>query len=74
MEKENGGWTFTSDSCGYKIFCNGRFKYGGMTLGMATYTSDGKVKHWTVRRADVKMFHDIAKSECDRRNALHQNE
>ena len=69
MSKHTSGkWTFTSDSCGYTLLHNGLPRGGAMTLGTATHTRYGKVKHWKHRRADAIMFQEQAQRECDRRN------
>lgn len=64
-----GPWTFTSDSCGYMLYRNGIPQGGARSLGTASHTSDGRVRHWKHRRADVKMHAETAQRECDRRNA-----
>lgn len=63
-------WTFTSDSCGYILYLDGKPQGGAGTLGTATHTEDGRRRAWQHVRADLKMFHDEAQSICNRRNAL----
>ena len=62
-------WTYTSDSCGYMLFYKGKPVRGARTLGTATHTSDGRIRHWRHRRADVKMHADQARRQCDDLNA-----
>lgn len=62
-------WTFTSDSCGYMLYLDGKPQGGARTNGTATHTADGRVRHWKHRRADIKMHRDTAKRICDERNA-----
>ncbi len=62
-------WTYTYDSCGYMLYFNGKPQGGARTRGTATHTSDGRVRHWRHRRADLVMYKETAKRECDRRNA-----
>lgn len=53
-------WTYTADSCGYMLFKDGVSQGGASTLGTATHTSDGRIRHWN------QLY---AKSVCDQRNA-----
>lgn len=62
------GWTYTSDSCGYTLFKDGVMQGGGRTLGTATHTADGRIRHWRHRRADSKMFRETAQRLCDMYN------
>lgn len=62
------GWTFTSDSCGYMLYHDGKPMGGAGTLGTASHTRDGRVRHGKHRRADAKMYRETAQRECDRRN------
>ena len=63
-------WTFTSDSCGYMLYLDGKPQGGARTLGTATHTSDGRRRAWQHIRADIKMFHDEAQNICAQRNTL----
>ncbi len=63
-------WTFTSDSCGYMLYFDGKPQGGARTLGTATHTSDGRLRHWRHRRADAKANAETARRECEQRNAL----
>lgn len=60
-------WTFTSDSCGYMLYCDGKPQGGARTMGTATHTSDGQRRSWQARRADVKLYAETAARECARR-------
>ena len=51
-------YTYSSNSCGYTVFKDGAAVGGATTLGTATHTCDGHVRHWRHRRADFKMFRD----------------
>jgi hypothetical protein len=62
-------WTYESDSCGYMLYFDGKPQGGARTLGTATHTSDGRVRHWKHRLADLKMHAETASRECERRNA-----
>ena len=64
-----GKWTYTYDSCGYMLFCDGKPQGGARTLGTATHTSDGRRRAWQHRRADLKANGETAKRECEKRNA-----
>jgi hypothetical protein len=57
-------WTFTSDSCGYMLYRNGAPQGGARTLGTATHTSDGRIRTWQVRKADIKMHAETAARLC----------
>lgn len=63
-------WTFTSNSCGYMLYLDGKPQGGVRTLGTATNTSDGRRRSRQNRKADMAMFREDAQRECDRRNAL----
>lgn len=65
----SGLWTFTSNSCGYMLFCDGKPQGGAGTAGTATHTSDGRVRHWKHRRADAAMYREQAARICAARNA-----
>jgi hypothetical protein len=67
-------WTFTSDSCGYMLYRDGVPQGGARTLGTATHTSDGRVRHWKHRRADIKMHHETAERICRERNAQEEKQ
>jgi hypothetical protein len=62
-------WTFTSDSCGYMLFLDGKPQGGAGTRGTASHTIDGRVRHWKHRRADAAEYHDTAARICRERNA-----
>ncbi len=62
-------WTFTSDSKGYMLFKDGVPQGGAGTMGSETHLANGKRRPWQHRRADVKMFHDTAKRQCDAKNS-----
>lgn len=49
-------FTYTSNSCGYMLFKDGAALGGSTTLGTTTHSSDGRVRHWRHRSADIKMF------------------
>jgi hypothetical protein len=62
-------WTYTSDSCGYMLFHDGKPQGGARTLGTATHTSDGRRRHWRHVKADREENAKTAKRICDERNA-----
>ncbi len=62
-------WTYTSDSCGYMLYCDGAPQGGARTMGTATRTSDGRVRHWKHRRADIKENAETARRQCEINNA-----
>ena len=66
-------WTYTSDSCGYMLFRNGIPQGGARILGTATHTSEGKIRHWKHRRADIKENAEIAQLLCNQKNAMERN-
>lgn len=68
-EAAEGPWTFTSNSTGYMLYKDGVPMGGARTLGTATHTTDGRIRHWRNKRADIKMFADQGRTECARRNA-----
>lgn len=68
-ERTTGLWTFTSDSCGYTLYLDGKPQGGARTMGTGTRTSDGRRRHWAHRRADVKMYREQAERHCAQRNA-----
>jgi hypothetical protein len=59
-------FTYTSNSCGYTLFKDGAAVGGAMTLSTATHTSDGRVRHWRHRRADIKMFREAGQVAVQR--------
>jgi hypothetical protein len=61
-------WTYTSNSCGYMLYKDGVSQGGVGTLGTKTHTSDGRRRHHTAIRADVKMYAESAQRQCDQRN------
>ena len=66
-------WTYTSNSCGYMLYLDGKPQGGAGTLGSRTHTSDGRRRHWTHIKADIKMHADTARRMCEERNArLHR--
>ena len=63
-------WTFTSDSCGYMLYLDGKPHGGARSMGTATHTEDGRRRSWQARQADARDNYETAKRECARRNAL----
>lgn len=61
-------WTYTSNSCGYMLYKDGKPMGGAGTNSTPTHTKDGRIRHWQHRRADAKMFAEIGQRECDKRN------
>lgn len=57
-------FTFESDSCGYMIKCDGKPIGGARSLGTATHTRGGMVRHWKHRQADRKMHFETAQRTC----------
>ena len=62
-------WTYTSSSCGYMLYRDGVPQGGAGTLGTATHTADGRRRHWSHVKADIKMHAESAKRQCDVNNA-----
>jgi len=52
-------WTYTSGMKGYTIYEDGEFRGGAMVLN--------RPRHWRHQRANVKMFRELAQTECARR-------
>lgn len=61
-------WTYTADSLGYMLFCDGLPQGGARSLGTVSHTSDGRVRHWKHRQADTKAHAETARRICNERN------
>jgi hypothetical protein len=59
-------WTYTSNSTGYMLF-----KDGVPQGGAGTIDNDHakRKRNWQHIRADVRIFAEAAKRECDKRNS-----
>lgn len=68
-KRKTESWTFTSDSCGYTLYLDGKPQGGARTMGTATHTSHGRRRYWGHIRADVKMFREQAERVCAERNS-----
>lgn len=58
-------WTYMSASTGYTLFKDGVSQGGAGTIDNG-YAK--RKRHWQHVRADLKMFTEAAKRECDKRN------
>ena len=61
-------WTYTSNSCGYMLYKDGKPVRGAGTDSTSTHTRDGRIRHWRHRQADVKMFAETGRRECEKLN------
>lgn len=61
-------WTYTSDSCGYMLFKDGKSAGGARTMGTRTHTSDGRRRAWQNVRKDIAENRATAKRICEERN------
>ena len=57
-------FTYESDSCGYRIFCDGKPIGGATTQGTATHTSDGRRRSPQTTRKDAREHNDVAAWLC----------
>lgn len=62
-------FTYTSDSLGYMIYCNGKPLGGARSSGTATRTSWNTRRAWQNIRADLKMFVETARRTCEELSA-----